>query len=213
MRLLLGDVREALRGWRRRPAEAVRALWLTLLCVCLTAGLHAWQTSGGAGPRAVSWLGGVEAGQAWWVALLRTPFSLFVPAPDLPVWGALLQVLLVFGVAELVLGRKWLLLVAYAGTLAGTGFARLGVALGPDVPVLGLGAGVAAEPDTGPSAAVVALVLAVAWRYRAYAVGAVLFCVMSAETVVADNLAGKEHVAALLATLVLCALLLPPTPP
>ncbi|GAA2078992.1 hypothetical protein GCM10009801_36280 [Streptomyces albiaxialis] len=209
MRRLLADVRSALRG---RPVHVLRTLWLTLLCVCLTGALHAWQTSGPDGLRAVSWLGGVEAGQAWWVALLRTPLSLFVPAPDLPVWGALAQVLVVFGVAEIALGRRWLLLVAYVGTLAGTCFARLGVALGPDVPVLGLPAHVAAERDTGPSAAVLALALALAWRYRAYVTGTVLYAVMLTEALAIGNLAGKEHVTALTVTLALCALWLRPLP-
>ncbi|MFG3255972.1 hypothetical protein [Streptomyces sp. NPDC048172] len=203
MRRLLTDVRDALRG---RPVHTVRALWLTLLCVCLTAALHAWQTSGPAGLRAVSWLGGVEAGQAWWAALLRTPLSLFVPAPNLPVWGALAQVLVVFGAAELTLGRRWLLLLAYVGTLAGTGYARLGVALGFEP------SAVATERDTGPSAAVVALALALAWRYRAYALGTVLCAVTLTEALVVGNLASKEHVTALAVTVILCALFLRPLP-
>lgn len=60
----------------------------------------------------------------------RTPLSLFAPALDLPVWGALAQILLVFGPAEVRLGRWHTLAVAYPATPAGT-VPRTGVAWAP----------------------------------------------------------------------------------
>ena len=126
-----------------------------------------------------------------------------MPALDLPVWGALAQVLLVFGIAEIVLGRRMTLVIAYVCTLAGTFYARVAVAIGPDH-LLGLPEKVAQYRDTGPSAAVVALAICVAWKCRAwFTMGAVLVA-MVGEAVLLPNLAGREHVAAL-ATAVLIA--------
>ncbi|CAL9399924.1 hypothetical protein SUDANB38_01449 [Streptomyces sp. enrichment culture] len=189
---LFGTVRAApaARWWRAVP--------LTLGAVCLTALLQLVQNQPwGYGP--VQAVGSVRAGEPLWVALLRTPLSLFVPALDLPVWGALAQVLVVFGIAEICLGRTRTLVVAYVSTLAGTMYARLGVALGPDVPLLGLPASDARVVDTGPSAAVVGLAVFVCWRYRAWLTGWLVIAAMVVEVVVKPNLAGKEHLAALVA--------------
>lgn len=189
---LFGTVRAApaARRWRAVP--------LTLGAVCLTALFQLVQNQPwGYGP--VQAVGSVRAGEPLWVALLRTPLSLFVPALDLPVWGALAQVLVVFGIAEICLGRTRTLVVAYVSTLAGTMYARLGIALGPDVPLLGLPASDARVVDTGPSAAVVGLAVFVCWRYRAWLTGWLVIAAMVVEVVVKPNLAGKEHLAALAA--------------
>ncbi|MCX4786225.1 MULTISPECIES: hypothetical protein [unclassified Streptomyces] len=184
-------------------ASWLRAVPLTLAAVCLTALLHAVQNqSWGAG--AVRALGAVRAEDPLWQALLRTPLSLFVPAPDLPVWGALVQVLVVFGTAEICLGRWRTLLIAYVATLAGTLCARIGVALGPDG-LFGLPASDARIVDTGPSAAVVGLAVYVCCLYRAWFTGALVIAAMVVEVIAENNLAGKEHLAAIAAVLVLCA--------
>ncbi|MFE7274288.1 hypothetical protein [Streptomyces sp. NPDC057623] len=149
-------------------------------------------------------LGAVKAEDPLWLALLRTPLSLFVPALDLPVWGALAQILLVFGLAELCLGWWRTLVVAYVATLAGTVYARVGIALGPDNPI-GLPASDARVVDTGPSAAVVGLAVFLGWRYGAYVTAGVVIAAMVVEVVLKENLAGKEHLAAVVAVLVLCA--------
>ncbi|MGH1555337.1 hypothetical protein ACRAWF_36345 [Streptomyces sp. L7] len=65
-------------------------------------------------------LGGVQGDLPLWLALLRTPISLYVPALDLPVWAGITQLFLAFALAELALGRVRTLVVAYATTLAGT---------------------------------------------------------------------------------------------
>jgi hypothetical protein len=139
-----------------------------------------------------------------WPALLRTPLSLFVPALDLPVWGALAQILLVFGIAELCLGRWRALAIAYVATLAGTLYARLGIRLGPDSP-LGLPASDRWVVDTGPSAAVVGLAVYLGWRYRAYVTASAVIVAMVVEVLLKENLAGKEHLAAIVVVLALCA--------
>lgn len=137
------------------------------------------------------------------LALLRTPLSLFVPALDLPVWGALAQILLVFGIAELCLGWWRTLVIAYAATLAGTLYARVGIALGPDSP-LGLPAAHARIVDTGPSAAVVGLAVFLGWRCRAYVTAGAVIVAMVVEVLLKNNLAGREHLAAIGSVVVLC---------
>ncbi|WP_171170598.1 hypothetical protein [Streptomyces sp. I05A-00742] len=182
--------------------ERFRAIPMTLSAVALTAAFQVVQNqSWGFGP--VQAVGSVRAELPWWLALLRTPLSLFVPALDLPVWGALAQVLIVFGISEICLGPWRTLAVAYVATLAGTMYARLAIALGPGL--LGLPPGEAKVVDTGPSAAVVGLAVYVSWRYRAWGTCAVVVLAMVAEVVLKPNLAGKEHIAAVLAMLALSA--------
>lgn len=178
-----------------------RAVPMTLGAVVLTSFFQLVQNQSW-GFRPVQILGSVKAEDALWISLLRTPLSLFVPALDLPVWGALAQLLLVFGVAEICIGRRSTLLIAYVATLAGTMYARVGIALGPGI--LGLPASDAQMVDTGPSAAVVGLAVYVCWRYRAYWTAGAVALAMAVEVVLKANLAGKEHVAALLAVAVLC---------
>ncbi|MFI6447564.1 hypothetical protein [Kitasatospora sp. NPDC050543] len=149
------------------------------------------------GERLVTRIGVVKASLPLDVSLLRTPLSLYVPALDLPVWGALAQVFVVFGIAEIVLGRRLTLVVAYSCTLAGTLFARVGVAIGPEH-VFGFPHWVAHVRDTGPSAAVVALAVCIAFRCRAWVTGGTVLVLMVGEAVVLPNLAGLEHVVALL---------------
>ncbi|MEU0405797.1 hypothetical protein ABZ318_37465 [Streptomyces sp. NPDC006197] len=185
----------AVKRWRAAP--------MTLGAVCLTALFQVVQNQDW-GYQPVQDIGSVRAEDPLWLALLRTPLSLFVPALDLPVWGALAQVLLVFGIAEICLGRWRTLAVAYLATLAGTLYARVGIALGPDSP-FGLPASDAQVVDTGPSAAVVGLAVYVCWRYGARWTGALVVLAMVIEVAVKANLAGKEHIAAIAAVLVLIA--------
>ncbi|MFC8510818.1 hypothetical protein ACFU3J_27660 [Streptomyces sp. NPDC057411] len=176
---------------------------MTLAAVCLTAVFQIVQNQDW-GYRPVQDIGSVRAEDPLLLALLRTPLSLYVPALDLPVWGALAQVLLVFGIAEICLGRWRTLLIAYAATLAGTLYARVGIALGPGSP-LGLPASDALVVDTGPSAAVVALAVYVCWRYRARWTAALVVVAMVVEVLIKNNLAGKEHIAAIAVVLAVIA--------
>ncbi|WP_256986957.1 hypothetical protein [Streptomyces sp. BR123] len=193
---LSGTVREAV------VRDRLRAAPMTLGAVCLTSLFQIVQNTSW-GFRPVQNLGSVKAADPFWLALLRTPLSLFVPALDLPVWGALAQILLVFGLAEICIGWWRALAIGYVATLAGTTYARLGLALGPDHP-LGLPLSDRVVGDTGPSAAVVGLALHLCWHHRAYLTGALLIAAMIVEVLVKDNLAGKEHLAALAAVLGLC---------
>ena len=179
-----------------------RAVSMTLAAVCLTSVLQFVQNQPW-GFQFVQNIGSVRAEEPLWLALLRTPLSLFVPALDLPVWGALLQVLVVAGVAEICLGWWRTVVIAYAATLAGTVYARMSIGLGAHHP-LGLPATDAQVVDTGPSAAVIGLALFLCWRYRAYLTGGVLIAAMLGEVALKANLAGKEHIAAIGAVLVLC---------
>jgi hypothetical protein len=196
-----GPLYAAVRGPLRRRGR--RAAPLAIGAVCLTACLHyahhqTW------GHRFVQDVGAVRAEDPLWSALLRTPLSLFVPALDLPVWGALAQILLVFGIAEICLGRWRTLTLAYVATLAGTLYARLGIRLGPDNPI-GLPGSDAHVVDTDPSAAVVGLAVFLGLRCGAYVIAGGVIAAMVIEVVVEENLAGKEHLAAIAAVLVLCA--------
>ncbi|WP_225811701.1 hypothetical protein [Streptomyces spinosus] len=197
-----GPLYAAVRGPLRRRGPA--AAPLTVAAVGLTALLQYVQNQPW-GYRLVQDLGAVRADDPLWLALLRTPLSLFVPALDLPVWGALAQILLVFGIAELCLGWKRTLTIAYVATLAGTLYARLGITLGAHAP-FGLPWTDGQVVDTGPSAAVVGLAVFVCWRYGAYVTAGAVTLAMVFEVLLKENLAGKEHLAALMAVGLLCLL-------
>ncbi|MFJ9838993.1 hypothetical protein ACIRYZ_00730 [Kitasatospora sp. NPDC101155] len=154
------------------------------------------------GERFVNHIGVVRAALPLEVSLVRTPLSLYVPALDLPVWGALAQVFVVFAIAEIALGRRMTLVVAYACTLTGTLFARIGVAIGPGH-LFGFPKWVAYVRDTGPSAAVVALAICIAFRCRAWLTAALVVTLMVGEAIVLPNLAGLEHVVAVVTALLI----------
>ncbi|MEU9475128.1 hypothetical protein [Streptomyces sp. NPDC048191] len=196
--LLYVTVRETLLNRRLRAAP------MTVAAVCLTALLQYVQNQSW-GYQFVQNAGAVRAQDPLWLAVLRTPLSLFVPALDLPVWGALAQILLVFGIAEICIGWWRTLVIAYVATLAGTLYARVGISFGAHAP-FGLPWTDAQVVDTGPSAAVVGLAVFVSWRYGAYLTSGAVTLAMVAEVLVKENLAGKEHLAALMAVGLLCLL-------
>ncbi|MFD5799382.1 hypothetical protein ACFWIO_38840 [Streptomyces diastatochromogenes] len=194
--LLYVTVREPLLKRRRR------AFPMTLGAVLLTALLQFVQNRPW-GYQIVQDMGAVRAEDPLGPALLRTPLSLFVPALDLPVWGALAQILFVFGVAEVCIGWWRTLAIAYVATLAGTLYARVGISLGPHA-AFGLPWTDAQVVDTGPSAAVVGLAVYVSWRYGAYVTSGAVTLAMVVEVLLKENLAGKEHLAALMGVGTLC---------
>ncbi|MGW3149586.1 MULTISPECIES: hypothetical protein [Streptomyces] len=156
-----------------------------------------------AGARAVWLLGGVKADLPLWLSLLRTPVSLYVPALDLPVWAGITQLFLAFALAELSLGRARTLFVAYATTLAGTLTARVMIALGPGWWGFGLPPECGKVLDTGPSAAVVGLFTYIAVIRRAPVVFSLTGGSMVWESIAVPNLAGREHLIAVGAAIVL----------
>ncbi|MEU5595278.1 hypothetical protein [Streptomyces sp. NPDC020298] len=148
------------------------------------------------GARLVWLLGGVKADLPLWLALLRTPVSLYVPALDLPVWAGITQLFLAFALAELILGRARTLVIAYVTTLAGTLTARVMIAIGPGWGGLGLPAACGRVLDTGPSAAVVGLFTYIAVVRRAPVVFTLTGGSMVWESIAVPNLAGREHLIA-----------------
>ncbi|MEU1408266.1 hypothetical protein ABZ471_39205 [Streptomyces sp. NPDC005728] len=151
----------------------------------------------------VTRLGGVKADLPLWLSLLRTPVSLYVPALDLPVWAGITQLFLAFALAELALGRRRTLAIAYVTTLAGTFTARLMIALGPGWWGFGLPPECGAVLDTGPSAAVVGLFTYLAVVRRAPVVFMLTGGSMVWESIAVPNLAGREHLIAVGTAIVL----------
>ncbi|GHE65531.1 hypothetical protein GCM10014715_18950 [Streptomyces spiralis] len=155
------------------------------------------------GETAVRALGGVQGDLPLWLALLRTPVSLYVPALDLPVWAGITQLFLAFALAELTLGRGRTLFISYATTLAGTLTVRVMLAIGPGRWGLGLPPEIGHVLDTGPSAAVVGLFTYLSVVRRAPVVFFLTGGSMVAESVVRPNLAGREHLIAVATAVVL----------
>ncbi|MFD9435982.1 hypothetical protein [Streptomyces sp. NPDC060002] len=194
-----GIVVDPVRQLRRRgPA----ALLLALVACAGVIFFHAiaQHPTGGA---VVRILGGVQGDLPLWLALLRTPVSLYVPALDLPVWAGITQLFLAFALAELALGRRRTLLIAYASTLAGTLTVRVMMAMGPGWWGLGLPPGIGQVLDTGPSAAVVGLFTYLSVVRRAPIVFTLTGGSMVFESIAKPNLAGREHLIAVAAAIVL----------
>ncbi|MET7486824.1 hypothetical protein [Streptomyces sp. NPDC005538] len=155
------------------------------------------------GETVVRHLGGVQGDLPLWLALLRTPISLYVPALDLPVWAGITQLFLAFALAELALGRARTLFVAYATTLAGTLTVRVMLLIGPGCGGIGLRPEIGHVLDTGPSAAVVGLFTYLAVVRRAPVVFVLTGGSMVWESIVRPNLAGREHLVAVGTALVM----------
>ncbi|MDX3530680.1 hypothetical protein P1P75_30795 [Streptomyces sp. ID05-39B] len=156
-----------------------------------------------AGADVVRAVGGVQGDLPLWLALLRTPVSLYVPALDLPVWAGITQLFLAFALAENSLGRARTLAVAYATTLAGTLSARVMILAGPDRWGFGLPPEAGQVLDTGPSAAVVGLFTYISVVRRAPVVFLLTGGSMVWESIAKPNLAGREHLVAVAAAIVL----------
>jgi hypothetical protein len=176
-------------------ARGLRALPLASTCAGLVAAFALLQHTD-PGWWLVEHVAAVYQALPVWLILLRLPLSMLAPAPDLPAWGAVAQVLVVFAVAEIQLGRWRTSLVAVCTNALTTLSARLmwvaGQLLGVGSPQID-----AYELDTGPSTVVVALAVYVLLRVRAWGLLAITALGMVLETLLAPNLAGREHVVAL----------------
>lgn len=144
------------------------------------------------------------AHQPWWLALARLPGSTIAPAQSLPVSGALLQVLLVVGAAEVLIGSRAVVTVGLAVQFATTGAARVMYELGP-TSLLGMDPVSAGIRDTGPSAVVVAVGVYAACRLRLSRLLSLVVASMIVEMVLMPNLAGREHVVAVACGLIAAA--------
>lgn len=130
-------------------------------------------------------------------ALAHLPASVFAPAPGLPVWGALAQVFVVVGLAELVVGRRRTVVIALLAHAAATASARVMLWAGPHL-WFGLRPEVAFVTDTGPSAAVTGLAVYVGCVRRApLLIGLVVSGLLLHVALAPGNLAGREHLVAI----------------
>jgi hypothetical protein len=132
--------------------------------------------------------------------LIRLPMSLLMPTAYLPLWGAILQLFVVIGLGELILGRSMTLLVAAAGHVGSTLVARVLLDT-PHIHILGLTPAFARLLDTGPSGATTAVgaCLLVAMRMNRSVILLSLGLIIAA--LIAPGVDGVEHAVALLAGL------------
>ena len=79
----------------------------------------------------IDWLSAVRADQPLLASLLRVPLSILVPAPDLPVWGAVGQVAVIGTLGELLLGRRRLIGLALGVQFTATMAGRIATTFGP----------------------------------------------------------------------------------
>lgn len=182
-------------GWTN-GARPWLGILLALACVAVTIllHLHAW--------RPELWRSGdVHASLPLSTELARLPMSLFMPTAYLPLWGAILQLVAVIGLGELILGRSVTVLVAAAGHVGSTLFARLLLATS-FAHLLGLTPAMAHVIDTGPSGASTAVGACLLFSLRMNRTAALLTLSLALAAIVAPGLDGIEHAGALLIGLV-----------
>jgi hypothetical protein len=183
-------------GWSRgtRPWLAVAA---ALAAVLVSAMLHYHVFS----PQL--WRSGdVYASLPITTELARLPMSFFLPTPYLPLWGACLQLLVVIGLGELILGRRLTIMVAIAGHVGSTLVAR---ALLDSVHgyVFGLAPSLAHVLDTGPSAATTAVGACLLVCARLNRCVVLLSVALLGAAFIAPGIDGIEHLMALVCGLIL----------
>ncbi|WP_371790705.1 hypothetical protein OG285_09120 [Streptomyces sp. NBC_01471] len=193
LRIVVGPARE----FGRRGVPGVALGVLTVLAVIVVHELIRTH----AGAAAIRLTGEVRADLPLPLVLLRTPVSLVLTDPGLPVWAGLPRLFLAFALAELVIGRARTLLIACATSLAGTLGARAMIALGHGP--FGLPPETAHVLDTGPSAAVAGLFAYLAVVRRAPVLAVLTTGVIVVQSVLRPNLAGREHLLAVGLALVL----------
>ncbi|NUP51586.1 MAG: hypothetical protein HOW97_30350, partial [Catenulispora sp.] len=178
---------------RRRHLLAIPA---TLVCVGLIGLLWILEMNRPGGLAFVQHIAGVRQGEPLWQLLPQLPLSLFAPAPDLPAWGAMTQVLVAFGISECWLGWKKALAIAMI-TSAVTSMAARVMVYASNWLHIGTPQIDNFQVDTGPSVAVVALLIYLALRLRTYWVVALTAVSMGGEAAILPNLAGREHLVAI----------------
>jgi hypothetical protein len=181
--------------WRLLRADKLAAFPIAITCTALI-GLFALIQHTTAGWWVVEHVAGVYQALPLPLILLRLPLSMLAPAPDLPAWGAMLQVLVVFGLSEVHLGRMRTLVTAVCVNGLTTVSARIMVIVGLHL-AIGTPQVDQYELDTGPSTVVVALSIYVALKCRAYLVLTITAVAMGGEAIALPNLAGREHLVAL----------------
>lgn len=126
----------------------------------------------------------------WLAVLVKLPLSMFAPAALLPFWFAMVQVGVVYGVAQALLGWRRAIVVAVAGHAAATFSAHLWILVGRP---FGVGHRFDHFGDAGPSVAVVALIAYIAVVRGAGWLALTLVAYHSVELAVFNGLSQREH--------------------
>ena len=179
------------RRWRDHGVRGFGVALGLCLLICLAASIRL----DAFGPAGSHWLTACCAERDGYPLhrwILRLPGSLIAPAPELPVWGSLAQILVVVGIAEAAMGRAATVAVGLAGHFISTIAARVLLAAGSGVP--------GALPhidryllDTGPSAATVALTAYLVVVLRCPMLGALAGAGIAAVASEHSGLAASEH--------------------
>lgn len=152
---------------------------------------------------AIEQVGAVTAALPLGTEMARLPVSAFLPTVDLPLAGAVIQVVVVFGLGELLLGRVTMMVVALSAHVLSTLVARLLIVEGA-LWLLGLPASQAFISDTGPSAMTTAVGAALLLRCRAYWCLSILGTCLLVAAALQNNIDGREHMAAFCCGLLAC---------
>jgi len=192
----LGSELSRIRGTvsRRWVERGIRGYLLT--AVIATAIVLMWWANHTAGRSVVAMCCGERVNAPIGASLLRLPGSLLAPAALLPVWGSVVQVLLAFGIAEAAVGARRTLTVAALAHAIGTLAGRYFVWYAPAV-LGGLPASWRYALDTGPSAATCGLAVYVAAVVGCPRLGGLLVVAVSVAFALHPDLAGREHIVAL----------------
>jgi hypothetical protein len=126
----------------------------------------------------------------WLAVLVKLPLSMFAPAALLPFWFAMVQVGVVYGLAQALLGWRRTIVVALAGHAAATFSAHLWILAGRP---FGVGHRFDHFGDAGPSVAVVALIAYIAVVRGAGWLALTLVAYHSVEIAVFNGLSQREH--------------------
>jgi hypothetical protein len=172
----------------------MRGYLLTMIMAALA--VLAWMLDHTAAQSVVAACCGERVDAPIGAALLRLPGSLVAPAPMLPVWGSLVQVVVAFGLAEAAVGARRTLVVAsfahIVATLAGRYFVWYAPAAFGVLPPSWRSA-----LDTGPSAATIGLAAYLAIVLGCGRLGALVALAVGAAFVARNDLAGREHLVAI----------------
>ncbi|MBG6136255.1 hypothetical protein [Longispora fulva] len=178
------------RSWWLGPAGGLAVVVLAL--AFRTHGLRGWVFAA-AVPR---------ASDPWAVLAMKLPLSMFAPAQMLPFAFAVVQVAVVFGAAQVLLGWRATVAVAFAGHVLATVSARAWIAMEDPI---GLDGHFRHFPDAGPSAAVICLIGYVAWSRGMTWLAVTLVVYDAVEIAVFNGLSQREHLVGLAAGFALCA--------
>ena len=128
--------------------------------------------------------------QPWWLTVQKVPLSLFAPAYLLPFGFAVLQVFVVFGGAQVLIGVRRTVVVGLAAHVLGSLSPRLWVWIASP---LGLPARFLHQPDAGPSVATVGVAVYLVIRLRIIWLATLLAAYHLAEWLIITGLAQREH--------------------